>query len=35
MSILGAININRGGSENIQSRMMKLKGEIIRGLTTN
>src|SRR5215471_10246906 len=35
MSILGAIDINGGGSENIQSRMMKLKGEIIRGLTTN
>src|SRR5438067_2325163 len=35
MSILGAIDINGGGSENIQSRMMKLKGEIVRGLTTN
>src|SRR5215831_20126572 len=35
MSILGAIDINGGGSENIQSRMMKLKSEIIRGLTTN
>src|ERR1044071_8730846 len=35
MSILRAIDINGGGSENIQSRMMKLKGEIIRGLTTN
>src|SRR5262249_5942915 len=35
MSILGAIDINGGGSENIQSCMMKLKGEIIRSLTTN
>src|SRR5204863_9824600 len=35
MSILGAIDIHGGGSENIQSRMMKLKGEIIRSLTTN
>src|SRR5262245_48014726 len=34
MSILGTIDINGGGSENIQSRMMKLKGEIIWGLTT-
>src|SRR5438105_14372734 len=35
MSILGAIDINGGGSDNNQSRMMKLKGDVVRGLTTN